>query len=373
MILIGEGVEGWRVEVDHLRTIYEELAQCIGGQDDNSIEEDCLLKAIPYWQKSIQILESWIPVSWNPRNEEHGWRNERMYHLFHSLHCAETNIAAIFKCLKKNNKVQDHMELAVSHAKKMQEGEEKTKLLFDALNSLGDAYHKLQKLSETKAVREEAYECLTETYDVDHPLVLEAGRQLVEILSVIGDYYDSERFARVCYESQTRAPFDPESLQAAFAASNLAIASCNLIKSEGPESADIEEALMLARKAVYIMKKLGDPGDDGVRWSFGNLVIVIFQKGDFGHETMKLFEDFLSDAIKNREDDANISAANSHLGSLHYALYLRDIEKVEHLLLSESYCKEALTLRMRYFKEEDLVTSQLATFLSNVTKVICRG
>jgi hypothetical protein len=39
----------------------------------------------------------------------------------------------------------------------------------------------------------------------------------------------------------------------------LSLASCNLIEENCPESADIEEAEMLARKAVRIMKELKEP------------------------------------------------------------------------------------------------------------------
>jgi hypothetical protein len=73
---------------------------------------------------------------------------------------------------------------------------------------------------------------------------------LIEILGLTGDYYDAERFARICYDALTRAPLDSNCYEAAEAARNLAEASCNLIRDIGPESADIDEAEMLARKAV---------------------------------------------------------------------------------------------------------------------------
>jgi hypothetical protein len=91
-----------------------------------------------------------------------------------------------------------------------------------------------------------AYVYVSEVYNPKHPLVLRAGGRLIGILS---HYYDAERFARICYEALTRAPLDPDSFEAAEAAINLVNASCNLIKSNGPDSADKEEAEMLARKA----------------------------------------------------------------------------------------------------------------------------
>jgi hypothetical protein len=93
-------------------------------------------------------------------------------------------------------------------------------------------------------------------YNPEHPLVLEAGGKLIEILVLTGDFYDAERFARVCYEALTRAPLDPDSFEAANAAKNLVNSSYLLIETNGPESANIDEAEMLARKAVSIMKNL---------------------------------------------------------------------------------------------------------------------
>jgi hypothetical protein len=55
----------------------------------------------------------------------------------------------------------------------------------------------------------------------------------------------------------TRNPLYSENLLSAKAASNLANALCNLIRTKGPQSADIEEAEKLARKAFRIMNRFG--------------------------------------------------------------------------------------------------------------------
>jgi hypothetical protein len=152
----------------------------------------------------------------------------------------------------------------------------------------------------------------------------------------------------------------------------LAIASCNLIKSEGSDSADIEEAEMLARKAVHIMKKLGDPGGDGVRWTFGNLVIVLFQKEDFGDETLKLFENFLNETIKDNRDNEMLGSAHSHLGSLHFKISQNLIGNIEkkrrHLILAKSHCNEAIRFLRKFNGGNDLRTTQLSSLLLEVIK-----
>jgi hypothetical protein len=58
----------------------------------------------------------------------------------------------------------------------------------------------MDKLTGAKAVIEEAYICLSEGYDYKNPLVINAGRKLFEILKRVGDYYNTQRFARVCYD-----------------------------------------------------------------------------------------------------------------------------------------------------------------------------
>lgn len=99
-------------------------------------------------------------------------------------------------------------------------------------------------------------------------------------LNQTGDYYDAERFAQVCYDSFTCAPLDPNSYEAAIAASNLPCASINLIKANGPESADIEEAEMLVRKAVRIVKELKGHGSAEMINIFRTLIYVLFWKKD---------------------------------------------------------------------------------------------
>jgi hypothetical protein len=61
---------------------------------------------------------------------------------------------------------------------------------------------------------------VNEVYDPEHPMVLEAAGELVKTLTrIIKDaHYDAERLARVCYDSLTRLPLDPESFEAGKAA-----------------------------------------------------------------------------------------------------------------------------------------------------------
>jgi hypothetical protein len=72
------------------------------------------------------------------------------------------------------------------HAKQLNDGEDMIKKVFDYLSRLGEIYPNMGKLPEAKAVREEAYIYVSEVYNPEHPLVLEAGGKLIEIVTEKG-------------------------------------------------------------------------------------------------------------------------------------------------------------------------------------------
>jgi hypothetical protein len=81
-------------------------------------------------------------------------------------------------------------------------------------------------------------------------------------------------------------------------AAHLADASCSMLQFSGPESSDIEEAVMLARKAVRIIIELKGFADEDSIWAFGALFNVFHIKKDFSEETKSLYEEYMSDAIR---------------------------------------------------------------------------
>jgi hypothetical protein len=205
-------------------------------------------------------------------------------------------------------------EQSILHAKQLNDREDKIKKVFDYLSHLGEIYSNMGKLPEAKAVGEEAYLHVSEVDNPEHPLVLEAGGKLIEMLNATGDFYDAERFARVCYEALTRGPLDPDCFEAARAAMNLANASCNLIIKNGPESADFDEAEMLARKAVRIVKELKGPGSNKMIIASQILFEVTLMKRNFIDETKNLLEDYFNDTVSYDEvDGESTGCANHHL------------------------------------------------------------
>jgi hypothetical protein len=130
---------------------------------------------------------------------------------------------------------------------------------FKILSHLYDDDDDDGSFTKVRAVREETYNYLVEIYHPEHPLVLEAAGNLIETLNRLGNYCDEERYARVCYDSLTRPLLNPESVEAANAAINLAQASYNLVQENGLSIPDIEEAEMLAKEVVRIIKSLNGP------------------------------------------------------------------------------------------------------------------
>jgi hypothetical protein len=265
-----------------------------------------------------------------------------------------------------------YCQLSVPHAKRLIGGEAKTRRVFDALSSLSDVHQILDNLTEAKAGREAAYNYVSEIYDPENPLVLVAASKLIENLSKTEDHYDAERFARICYGSLTRPPIDPESREAAAAAAQLAQTCHDHIEAIGPDSADIEEAEMLARKAVEIMKKFRDPVSKEMMAGVKALADIKLLQNDFGDEIKNLLEDCLSDAIRFKGLDSGATAiANDYLGPFHLQIVTTlpsSDAKRKHPQLSESHFKESLRTITEEFGPNHRTSMRAVLQLSIVSK-----
>jgi tetratricopeptide (TPR) repeat protein len=182
------------------------------------------------FEKSLAVLEPWI-ISMNLSKRERIdiLDEEKIESFLHRLSSTEYNLTQAYAQLKDWDKAEHYSKQSIFHTKQMKGGEIKIWWVYDTLSWLGNVYEFSNKIKESKAVREEAYMYVNAVYDPEHPLVLEAAGNLIETLFLTGDHYDAERFARICYQSLTRPPLDPESYEAAKAAGNLAQASFDLI------------------------------------------------------------------------------------------------------------------------------------------------
>jgi tetratricopeptide (TPR) repeat protein len=281
----------------------------------------------------------------------------------------EHSLSACHANLKDFDKAHHHCDQSISYAKQMKEGEEKRKWVYETLVSKGGLYYQMCNFNDAKVAMEEAYIYIAEIHNPEHPLVLQAADELIQTLSQTGDYYDAERFARICYEALTRAPLDPESREAADAATRLANASRHLIKQNGADNADIEEAEMLARKAVCIMKKVKGHCSKQMRFSFGALMDIKCLKIDYGQETKGLLEDYLSDAIRYQGMYGRITGyANDCLGRFYFESDMLSSYEFNRKLLqnSESYHKEVLRIMTKFHGPDHCITLETAVILPEV-------
>jgi hypothetical protein len=144
-----------------------------------------------------------------------------------------------------------------------------------------------------------------------------------------------------------------------------------LIQANDPESADIDEAEIFARKTVRIVKELKGPGSQEMIGVFQVLVKVIFMKDIFTDETKGLLRDHLNDALRYEGvSSTNVAYANCHLRRFPCRIGDRescDDTKRQQLQISESYYKEASRLFMKLNGPNHPQTLQATSNLSYIT------
>lgn len=338
----GERIDSWNVEITVFIKIYMKSSQCIAMCDKGWSH------TIPYLQKALAILEPWrLQIDLSEKERIHVLEEQQIDHLFALLSEMEHRLGNAYGQLQDMDKAEHYCKLSIKHAKQITGGDNVVNIqrVFNLLSFLGTVY-RVNSRPEVKALREEAYIYVSEAYNPEHPLVLEAAGQLIMTLGDIVDYYDAERFARICYEALIRPPLDPDSYEAAKAADNLSHASYNMLKENRTASGDLDEADMLARKALRIIKDKKGTGFAELIIAFHNLVLIKTMKKDCGDETMILFEDFLSDLVRDQGKDHKITAiVNAHLARFHFDIMdtsLSDEFNISHLRKSDSHFKEAL-------------------------------
>lgn len=101
-------------------------------------------------------------------------------------------------------------------------------------------------MSDSRTWFEDAYNLLAEHYHPSHHKVLQAGNDLINILILLEEYYDAERYARICYECLTK-PVDTQSEEVRRAAEFLSRVTLKLIEKDVDDKGhDIVEVEMLA-------------------------------------------------------------------------------------------------------------------------------
>jgi hypothetical protein len=144
-----------------------------------------------------------------------------------------------------------------------------------------------------------------------------------------------------------------------------------LIRENGLESADIEEANMLATQTFRIIREIKGSCSDETEWCIVALLSIKSQKKKFSEEIKGSTEGFLSDAIRYQGVDGRITGhPNLHLGLFHLNIVktLPSKAKINHLQLSDSYQKKTLRTFLNhygpYFGSQVILINDFAVFIS---------
>lgn len=199
------------------------------------------------------VLEPWrVKINLNESERAIDLDENKTNLLFELFSSFEERLSDCHRKLCNSDKAEHCRRQCVIHAKQVKGGDDKIKRVSKLLNSLSSLYVLRGKLTEAKVIGEESYMYVSEKYNPEHPLVLEAAGNLIDILCSSKDYYDAERFARICYDSLTRPHLHPDSYEAAKAAGTLARVIFEMINKDDPDSAKLQESEMLARMAIRI-------------------------------------------------------------------------------------------------------------------------
>jgi hypothetical protein len=171
-------------------------------------------------------------------------------------------------------------------------GGRRTELLACGMNKKARVLEKFPKkrpelLIEAKALYEEVYNSLVETFYPDHPIVLRSANKLVEVLISTKEYYDAERYARVCYECLTR-PIDLEDNAVSLAAESLEKVTLSLIRQNGEKGGDINEVESLLRKSLCIKNKIFGHNHCETGETLASLSDLLAYKGNHDDEVKDL-------------------------------------------------------------------------------------
>jgi hypothetical protein len=354
-------MDNWDVELVILLSIYSNITSAYARDDSLSIiARDDLI--FPYLEKQLDLLRPW---STSLRDSLSG---DQINLILMISSRTERRIALIHSHRNEFDLVANHCQQALSHAR-LYEGteEDKTDLLFSALSAYGDLQLKQGHHADAVAFAEEAYNCVAVVYNPVHPKVQKAAGKLIECLTHKGDFYDAERFAQATLDSlkDPGNEVDQQSEEVARGYYNLA----HVINEQ--QQGDLVKAEMLVRESLRIRARIFHNDDSHVGMSTGLLANILHSQGNLCNETKELYERSFAIDIKNEGlEGVNTAAANGRLGIFYHQLAKSQQNgktRKEHLLLSQSKCKEALRIYTKIFGPDDPKTIIASSDLSMIS------
>jgi tetratricopeptide (TPR) repeat protein len=368
----GSKIDNWKCEIDCIEFLCFQIGSAFKMStntiDDIDIRRDNYKQAIKFAEKSLFVLEPWrTQIDLEKRNRTDQLDQKMINNINYKLSHNESTLSDIHTLLNEYDKAEEYYYMAILHAGKITEKSSRVELLYYAMIIRGknlrvqanfDDTH--VALNKAKAVFEEAYIIVSEAYSLGNPMTLEAANLLISCLIELGEFYDAERYSRMCYECLTR-PIDTESLDVADAAESLADVTYRLFLSEGLEGGDIVEAEMLARKSLRIKEATFGPDNYmtcPIKIILSNLLQV---RGDRNYERKALLEECLTIYLKRCGGDAHVVASmNEDLANLHH--------KISDSLPPGDYGTEQFRIALAYINEAIRISSK--TYGPNHSKTL---
>eukprot|EP00596_Hydrurales_sp_CCMP1899_P001092 CAMPEP_0119036554 /NCGR_PEP_ID=MMETSP1177-20130426/4333_1 /TAXON_ID=2985 /ORGANISM="Ochromonas sp, Strain CCMP1899" /LENGTH=297 /DNA_ID=CAMNT_0006996601 /DNA_START=695 /DNA_END=1588 /DNA_ORIENTATION=+ len=276
-----------------------------------------------------------------------------------------------------------YFEQAMAYSKGITEEEAKAGMYFLALSNKGKNLYFQLKYNEAKMVFEEAYNIMAEQHDPSHPDTLDAALRLIDVLIHTGDFYDGERYARMCYDLLTH-PVDLENELVARSASCLAQCSYLLNKENKVKTQEVYvEIEMLFRKSIRIRERIDGRDCPGIVQDLLALSDVLQQLHCLDNvQRAAEIKDLLGRTLviytkDGGLDSANVRIANRHLALFHYSHASGhppgSVGRTTELRIADSYYEETMRIGLKLYglndKEnigfEDLVTGMKQEFSLN--------
>jgi hypothetical protein len=347
-------VDNWRAELYLLgRPCYnlalaidKEVArhvQYIGYKDIKRLTET----VIPYYEHALSFLEPWGVQLNLPESDRIVHLDKEHTDLLSNLLADLYGHLGRTLCTLENfGGAEGYIKKSLLYARRI--GQENVHCLYQALTRKGSFLGGQLRDKEAKAYYEEGYEIISTLHSLDHPLVLEAAKNMIHNCMDLKDYYNFERYARFVYEIVSR-PIDRENLDVADAALDLSSALFGLISERGAEGGSIVEAEMLARKSIRISE--GKYAPDILTLNYAALSNIQAMNKDLSEERRCLLQLTLDIRLKREGADYSfVGVSQNNLGVYHRDVMISlppGVAREEQRRLGISYCKEAIRVNTK--------------------------
>jgi tetratricopeptide (TPR) repeat protein len=380
----GSGLDvviNWNADIPILLALCIDLKDIYGVLNDsilymNDICQNYCEKQIYYLKKCLSILEPWRLQSTLKANERTDKPNaQQINDINDHLSLIMNELGDVNIKMRNHEIASSYFEQAMTYSKGVIGEDRKAAIYYLALKNKGENLYFQMKYREAKVVFEEAYNIMAERHDPSYPDTLDAALRLIDVLIHTRDYYDGERYARMCYDLITH-PVDLDNEDVARSASSLAQVSYLLNKENKVKKREVYfEIEFLFRKSIRIHERI--KGKDCPRIVQDLLalsdVLQLLQCFDNVQRTAEI-KDLLDRTVIIYTDDcvdsSNVRIANRHLALFHYGLASShppcSITRTTQLRIAESHYEETMRIGIKLYgmnDEENIGFKDLVTGL----------